>query len=84
MFGTPFEGPTNVLCDNESVIKNSSILSSILNKKHSSTAYHSVRWNVAAGVVRMAYVNGRHNIADAMIKRLSIERRLFLFGEWTY
>ena len=84
MFGVHIDGPTNMLCDNESVVKNSSLLSSTLNKKHSSIAYHSVRWNVAAGVVRMAWIDGRFNLADAMTKRLSMERRQELFGEWTY
>ena len=59
-------------------------MSSTLNKKHSAIAYHSVRWNVAAGVVRVAWIDGRYNIADAMTKRLSAERRLSLFGEWTF
>ena len=84
MFGIPFEGPTNLLCENESVVKNSSILSSTLNKKHSSITYHSVRWNVAAGVIRVAWIDGEYNLADAMTKRLSAERRLSLFGEWTF
>jgi hypothetical protein len=84
MFGVPLDGPTRVLCDNESVVKNSSLLSSTLNKKHSSIAYHSVRWNVAAGVVKFAWIDGRYNLADAMTKRLSMERRQELFGGWTY
>ena len=41
MFGVKVDTPTNVFCDNLSVVKNSSILSSTLNKMHSSIAYHS-------------------------------------------
>ena len=54
MFGVPIIDATKVLCDNGSVVKNSTILSSTLNKKHSSVAYHSVRWHVAADIVRIA------------------------------
>ena len=43
MFGIPFEGPTQVLCDNKSVVDNSSKLESKLNKKHNAIAYHAVR-----------------------------------------
>ena len=84
MFGIPFHGPTSMLCDNESVVKNSSILASTLNKKHNSFAYHLVRWNVAAGVVKVAWIDGKYNHADTMTQRLPTERRLFLFGEWTH
>ena len=84
MFGIPINGPAMVLCDNASCVKNSSILSSTLNKKHSSIAYHSVRWHVAAGVLKVAWIDTNYNIADAFTKRLSAEKRNALFGEWTY
>lgn len=84
MFGVAIESPTTLLCDNLSVVKNSSHLSSTLNKKHSSIAYHSVRWHVAAGVIRVAWIDSDSNLADAMTKRLTAERRNRLFGDWTY
>jgi hypothetical protein len=45
MFGIPIvEGhATNIFCDNESVVKNSTKVESVLNKKHSSIADHYVR-----------------------------------------
>lgn len=84
MFGIPFYGPTNVLCDNASVVKNSSHIESTLDKKHSSIAYHGVRWAVAAGIIRTGWIDGNFNLADTMTKRLSATKRDFLFGEWTY
>ena len=84
MFGVPILESTKVFCDNESVVKNSSILSSTLNKKHSSIAYHSVRWAVAAGIIKVAWINTFYNLADAMTKRLTAARRNQLFGEWTF
>ena len=36
-FGIPVEGPAEVFCDNMSVVKNSSIPTSVLNKRHNDT-----------------------------------------------
>jgi hypothetical protein len=58
MFGIPmFNGhTTDILCDTESVVRNSSHIESVLNKKHSSIAYHYVRWAVAAGIIAVAWI----------------------------
>jgi hypothetical protein len=85
MFGIPLnDGPTHVLCDNESVVKNSSQVESTLNKKHNSIAYHYARWNVAAGVIRVSFLSGVENLADPFTKRLVQHVREYLFGKWTY
>ena len=86
MFGIPIinDEPCYVLCDNESVVNNSSKLESTLNKKHSSIAYHYVRWAVAAKIISVAWIPGNENLADAMTKRLSEGTREYLFGNWTY
>ena len=75
---------TEVMCDNESVVRNSTMVESTLNKKHNSIAYHYTRWNVAAGVVQLSWVNGEINLADLFTKRLGQDRREFLLGEFTY
>ena len=75
---------TEVMCDNESVVKNSTLVESVLNKKHNSIAYHYARWNVAAGVVQLSWVNGDINLADLFTKRLGENRREFLLDEFTY
>ena len=84
MFGVPLDGPADVLCDNQSVINNTSKIESVLNKKHSAVAYHAVRWAVAAEVLRVGKVDTDENLADAMTKVLSATKREFLFGNWTY
>ena len=84
MFGIPFEGPTQVLCDNKSVVDNSSRIESKLNKKHNAIAYHAVRWSVAAATIIVGKIDGELNLSDAMTKRLTAQRREFLFGSWTY
>ena len=53
MFGVPIEGPANVFCDNEGVVKNTSIPQSVLNKKHLSIACHAVGEAAAAGILRV-------------------------------
>ena len=80
----PVTEPTNQICDNESVVKNSIILSSTLNWKHSSITYHSVRWTVAVDIIHVAWVPTDMNLTDLMIKRLTVDKREKLFGEWTY
>ena len=84
MFGVPIDGPADVLCDNQSVVNNSSKFGSALNKKHNAIAYHAVRWAVAAGVLRVGKVDTKENLADALTKRLAAKVREFLFGSWTY
>ena len=89
MFGIPLyrdeDGDaTCILCDNNSVVINTSNVESSLNKKHSSIAYHFARWNVAAGVCKIAWIPTGENIADAMTKRLCVTVREYLFGRWTY
>jgi len=47
MMGVPFDGPANVMADNMSVVKNTSIPESVLKKKSNSIAYHYVRERAA-------------------------------------
>ena len=65
IFGIPISEDqpfTVILCDNESVVKNTSNVESSLNKKHSAIAYHFSRQNVAAGVYTIAWIpTGLHD-----------------------
>ena len=87
MFGIPIskdQPATVILCDNESVVNNTSNVESSWNKKHSAIAYHFSRWNVADGVCTIAWIPTGDNIANAMTKRLAKAVRDYLFGNWTY
>ena len=42
MFGVPVNGPANVFCDNQGVVKNASFPESTLLKKHNVVNYHAV------------------------------------------
>ena len=63
MFGIPFSldrESTYILCDNESLVKNSTKVESTLNnKKHSSVAYHFAQWCIAARIATVAWVDRR-------------------------
>ena len=87
MFGIPIsedQPATFILCDNESVVKNTSNVESSLNKNHSAIAYHFSRWNVAAGLCTIVWIPTGENIANAMTKRLAKAVRYYLFGNWIY
>ena len=92
MFGVPLikdpitnlDHATNIFCDNEGVVKNSTNVDSTLNKKHSSVAYHFTRWSVAAGICTLAWIRSTENLADAFTKRLAEPIRDYLFGNWMY
>ena len=71
MMGVTIEGPSVLLVDNEAVVKNTTLPSSTLKKKHNAIAYHKVREAVAAGIVRVAHIRSICNFADILTKPLS-------------
>ena len=58
MFGVSIYGPADVFCDNQSVVTNVSISSSVLNKKHNSIFYQRVREAHTAGTLRVVWISG--------------------------
>ena len=83
MFGIPLGGSDTtktddaayVYCDNETVVKNSTMVSSTLNKKHSS---------IAAGMISLSWIKSELNLADAFTKLLASKKRDDLFDQWVY
>jgi hypothetical protein len=75
MFGIAMDGPIDILGDNNSVKKNSSLPQSVLAKKHNSICYHRVRESVAAGIVQIAKVHTNDNLADILTKCLTNDVR---------
>jgi hypothetical protein len=51
MLGVSMEGATNVFCNNESIVKNSSRPESTLKKRHNAIAYHCCFKVQAAGII---------------------------------
>jgi hypothetical protein len=70
MMGVPIDGPTSVMCDNESVFKNAAFPESVLQKKHNSISYHKVREAQAANTVRVGWIPSEQNLADVLTKSL--------------
>ena len=84
MFGVPIEGPTNMYCDNEAVVKNCSTPESTLNKKHHSISYHFNREAVAAGIIRIAWEQTATNLADGFTKLMTHAQREDIFDRIMY
>ena len=71
MMGVPIEGPTNVYCDNNTVVSNSSLAESTLKKEYLSVSYHKTRECGAKGAVRIGYASSDTNLADTCTKVLT-------------
>ena len=84
MFGVPLEGPAQVYCDNQGVVKNTSIPESVLSKKHNAINYHAVREAAAAGVLQVHKEDTATNLADLFTKVLPTDRRRELLGSILY
>ena len=84
MFGIPIDGPTNVVCDNEAVTKNTIHPESTLKKKHNAIAYHRAREAVAAGTIRVTKEDGKTNLADVLTKPLPQITREYLGDKFMY
>ena len=68
-FGIPVEVPAEVFRYNISVVKNSSIPTSALNKRHNSICYHRFREAQASGILRVGWIPGEFKMADFFTKR---------------
>ena len=71
MMGVPITGPTNVYCDNEVVVSNSSLAESTLKKKPLSVCYQKTRKFYAKGAVCIGYKSTESNFADTCTKILT-------------
>ena len=78
MMGFTINGPSVLFVDNEAVVKNTTLPSSTLKKKHNAVAYHKVREAVAAGIIKVAHIRSENNIANILTKPLSPQQYLML------
>jgi hypothetical protein len=54
--------------DNKSVLTNSTVPHSQLNKRHNALAYHRVREAIASGIMRFFHIDGKKNPSDILSK----------------
>ena len=67
-FGVPIDGASEVFCNNKLVVTNLSVPSSVLSKRHNVICYQRVREAQAAGIIRVGWIEGKHNITDLFTK----------------
>ena len=86
LIGVPLLGPKNVYCDNQDVVKNTSIPESTLNKKHNSINYHVIREAVAAGIMRVGKEDTEWNLVDPLTKLMPYTKKQQTLGRilWDY
>ena len=70
MMGIPLDGPALMLGDNNSVVLNCTMPSSVLKKKHNACSYHMVRESIAAGILKFTHIPSEYNYADILTKAL--------------
>ena len=80
MFGIPVDGPTDVLCNNNSVVNNYQRPEYVLSKKYLSICFHRVQEAVARHVIRVGKIESQHNLADLFTKCLPTPTRPYLLG----
>ena len=74
-FGIPLNGPARVFCDNQGVVKNTSVPESVLSKKHNAVNYHAVCEAAASKILIVGKKDGTTNLADLFTKSLASEKR---------
>ena len=70
MMGIPVNNPTFIFGDNQSVLWNTSVPDSVLNKKTPAVAYNYVREGVSMNTWRTSYIKTANNPSDILTKCL--------------
>ena len=84
MMGVSISGPSRILGDNLSVVRNSQAPHSVLKKKSNSVCFHVVRESVAMGESLVRHVSSENNLADFLTKLLTGARRVRLISRVLY
>ena len=67
-FGLWMDSPDSIFCDNKLVVNNTSVPTSILNKRHNAICYDQVRESQSAGKIRVRWIPGEINPADLLTR----------------
>ena len=71
MMGVQLEDSALMLGDNKSVVLNTTMLSSVLKKKHSAVSFHRVKEMIVAGVVKFSHIPSVLSYSDLLTKPLA-------------
>ena len=80
MFGIPVDGPTDVLCDNNSIVNISQRPESVLSKKHLSICFHWVWEGAVCQSIQVGKIESQHYLTDLFTKCLPTPTRAYLLG----
>ncbi len=83
-FGIPIFGQTNVFCDNNAVVQNTSIPESTISKKHNAINHHIIREAVAAGIICVGKEDMLTNIDDVFTKLVPFTRKYQLLSPFLW
>jgi hypothetical protein len=72
--GVPIKGKTYMFGDNKSVVTNSTIPHSQLNKRHNALSYHKTREAVASNMIGFYHIDGDKNPADILSKHWGFQQ----------
>ena len=75
MLEIKINGPARMFGDNESVVLNTTVPSSVLKKKHHGCTYHRVRETIVAKIITFLHIRSETNISDMLTK--SLDSQLF-------
>ena len=75
MMGIHLKGPTNLFCDNSSVVLNTTTPESSLSKRHNSIVYHRCREAKVAKIVQVTKEVTKTNLADILTELLKPKLR---------
>ena len=79
-FGIPVEYPAEMFGDKMSVVKNLSITTSALKKRHNGICYHRVKEAQAPGVLRVGWIPEEFNLVDLFTKTTMPGNKKIQFG----
>ena len=81
MLGIPVKKKTLVMCNNISVVQNTTLIGSPLRKKHCAVSYHRIREAVAGSLIVIKHVRSERNRSDILTKPLGGKQFTALAGE---
>jgi hypothetical protein len=82
--GVALDGQALMLDDNISVVLNTTVPSSVLNKKRNVIANHRVREAIAARIMRFAHIKSEENVSDVLTKPSSNKKFHYVMKRWLF